>query len=206
MKKELQDLAWACLPREERHKIISVYACKNDSNTPYNEGYRDALRQLYGHHNLTSDTEPEEMLMVKRSFVITQYEEAINREILNVKNGSIEWACQYHGIQMAMAILFGDKSQPDKEKLNSPKHSNSFQFGNGELEHRLEQSSVQVEPKYKFSLGQKVVLHFYGGKKGTISERLPPQEGGVWNCYKVKELPYHLWLENELDPYTEPEV
>lgn len=206
MNKEQQNLTWACLPKEARNQIISTYFCKRDSDTEYNKGYVDAILHIYGIHNLTSDTEPEEMLMVKRSFVITQFEEAINREKQNVKNGSIEWACQYHGMQMAMAILFGDKSQPDKEKLNSPKHSNSFQFGKDELEHRLEQSSVQVEPKYKFSLGQKVVLHFYGGEKGTISERLPPQEGSVWNCYKVKELPYHLWLENELDPYTEPEV
>lgn len=51
---------------------------------------------------------------------------------------------------------------------------------NAELEHRLEQTiqeSVQVEPKYRFSLGQKVILHFYGGETGTISERLPPKTG-----------------------------
>ena len=84
------------------------------------------------------------------------------------------------------------------------KELNEDNFAKSELEHRLEQTSVQVEPKYKFSLGQKVILHFYGGEIGTISERLPPQDGIVWNCYKVKGLPHHIWRENELDPYDNP--
>lgn len=58
------------------------------------------------------------------------------------------------------------------------------------------------EAKFKYKVGQKVILHFYGGEVSTITEAF--RDGGVWNKYKVKALPHHIWNENELDPYTEP--
>lgn len=107
MNKEQQNLTWACLPKEERHKIISVYACKNDSNTPYNEGYRDALRQLYGHHNLVSDTEPPERLMVERSKVIRKYKFA------NICDKNHPEKKYWEGARITLKTLFGDKCLPD---------------------------------------------------------------------------------------------
>ncbi len=183
MTKEQQDIAWAGLPKDARNQIISSYFCKRDSDTEYNKGYVDAILHIYGIHNLTSDTEPEEMLMIPRYKVVVRYED--DKDVAKItRNEDTRLLCEAR--MNLLANLFGDKCLPDKE-----------------LEHRLEQpiqASVQVEPKYKFSLGQKVVLHFYGGEIGTISERFPPEGGIVWNCYKVKELPYHLWRENELDP------
>lgn len=59
------------------------------------------------------------------------------------------------------------------------------------------------EPKsFKYKVGQKVILHFYGGEVSTITEAF--NDGGVWNKYKVKMLPTRVWNENELDPYEEP--
>lgn len=58
------------------------------------------------------------------------------------------------------------------------------------------------EAKFEYRVGQKVILHFYGGEVSTITEAF--RDGGVWNKYKVKALPHHIWNENELDPYTEP--
>lgn len=58
------------------------------------------------------------------------------------------------------------------------------------------------EAKFKYQVGQKVILHFYGGEVSTITEAF--RDGGVWNKYKVKMLPNHVWNENELDPYIEP--
>lgn len=58
------------------------------------------------------------------------------------------------------------------------------------------------EAKFKYQVGQKVILHFYGGEVSTITEAF--RDGGVWNKYKVKALPHHIWNENELDPYAEP--
>lgn len=63
MTKEQQDIAWAGLPKDARNQIISSYFCKRDSNTEYNKGYVDAILHIYGIHNLTSDTEPEEILL-----------------------------------------------------------------------------------------------------------------------------------------------
>lgn len=60
----------------------------------------------------------------------------------------------------------------------------------------------EKEAKFKYKVGQKVILHFYGGEVSTITEAF--RDGGVWNKYKVKALPHHIWNENELDPYTEP--
>lgn len=47
-----------------------------------------------------------------------------------------------------------------------------------------------------------MILHFYGGEVSTITEAF--RDGGVWNKYKVKMLPNHIWNENELDPCIEP--
>lgn len=249
MTKEIQDRTWASLPKEAREEIRLIFLMP--SKYDYPQSIRRCLLDIYG-DNITSDTEPEEMLMVKRSFLITQYEEAKEREKQEVENGAIEMASQYLGMQRIMNILFGDKCLSDKEQsyVSTPAPTPKYHIGkkivwlgkeriisavypdnpimyefegctgmlteeqidscnnpNAELEHRLEQTiqeSVQVEPKYRFSLGQKVILHFYGGETGTISERLPPQDGIVWNCYKVKEMPNHIWRENELDPYDNP--
>ena len=212
MTKEIQDRTWASLPKEAREEIRLIFLMP--SKYDYPQSIRRCLLDIYG-DNITSDTEPEEVLVVKRSFLITQYKEAKEREKQEVENGAIEMASQYLGMQRIMNILFGDKCLFNKEHLImydfegctgmlTEDQIDSCNNPNAELEHRLEQTSVQVEPKYKFSLGQKVILHFYGGETGIISERLPPQDGIVWNCYKVKGLPHHIWRENELDPYDNP--
>ena len=68
MTKEQQDIAWACLPKEARAKIKIAYT--RYDGFEYSVGYNDALNTVFGQHNLTSDTEPEEMLMVERRKVI----------------------------------------------------------------------------------------------------------------------------------------
>lgn len=114
MTKDQQDLAWACLPKETRDKVISVYACKSGKH-PYDEGYKDALRQLYGHHNLISDTEPEEMLMVARSNVIRKYKFA---DICDKDHPDKKY---WDGAKYTLTKLFGDKCLPDKEQPPKPK-------------------------------------------------------------------------------------
>lgn len=167
MTERQQNENWERLTPDFRKEIKRMFSLKvyND----FSSGYNQALILLFGKHNLTSDTEPEEMLMVKRKKVQEEWKYIAERN--------------YAAFGLApLQRLFGDKCLSEKEP------------------------SVKVEPKYKFSLGQKVIMNFHGGEKGTISERLPPQDGIVWNCYKVKELPYHLWRENELEPYTEQET
>ena len=97
MTKELQDLTWACAPKEFRDSIKHIYNRFNTATCleSFKEA-RDLLKALYGHHNLTSSTEPEEMLMVERKKVIEIYNPEYDGETL------------YE--------LFGDKCLPDKEQ------------------------------------------------------------------------------------------
>ena len=55
MNKEQQDLAWACLPKEVRKEIRAEYL-----NAIEGSDLESFLQDFFGHHNLTSDTEPED--------------------------------------------------------------------------------------------------------------------------------------------------
>ena len=111
MNKEQQDLAWKCLPKEMRKEIEDVFYYKATSANTIDNGFSDALEYLYGKHNLTSDTEPEEMLMVERKRVIEIYNPEYDGETL------------YE--------LFGDKCLPDKEL--SFKVEPKFKYNLGDL-------------------------------------------------------------------------
>ena len=151
MNKEQQDLAWQGLTKEERQKIISVYACKYDSQKPYNEGYRDALRQLYGHHNLTSDTEPEEMLMVSRIEVQEAYKAVVSDMRRSV-----------------LFELFGDKCLPDKEPMRIDAADSLIVMAKDEM-------GITEKPKPKFKIGQKVILKLNGSIRKISSRKYTPK-------------------------------
>ena len=128
MTKETQDRTWASLPKEAREEIRLIFLMP--SKYDYPQSIRRCLLDIYG-DNITSDTEPEEMLMVKRSFLITQYEEAKEREKQEVENGAIEMASQYLGMQRIMNILFGDKCLSDKEQsyVSTPAPTPKYHIG-----------------------------------------------------------------------------
>ena len=135
MENKIQDLAWACLPKEVREEARMLYKTQR-----YDARY--ALERLYGCHNLTSDTEPEEMLTVKRKKVQDKYSQLASY-VANKRNPRDNREEALREITL-LKNLFGGKCLPDKE-----------------LEHRLEQTvqeSVQVEPKPKFKVGDKVVI------------------------------------------------
>jgi len=81
MTTEQQNLAWACLPEEVRHKMSTYFKQLLEQYKDYESlNFRNAsakvkerivtLDYFFGKHNLTSDTEPEDMLCVnKKSFV-----------------------------------------------------------------------------------------------------------------------------------------
>lgn len=74
MKKELQDKVWASLPQEfmERAKDIYKFAKQgyeypaSDTDKINSIGAMQALEALFGEHNLTSDTEEDEILTMPR--------------------------------------------------------------------------------------------------------------------------------------------
>lgn len=183
--KQVQDLAWKCLPKEIREHLKCVYKSEYVSDRGYQPTrIMELLLSLFGHHNLTSDAEPEEMLIVPRNKVQEKWQRAYEQEAKYSKaeqNPTTREELYYNrGIMSVIDTLFGSKCLPDEP---SSKQGND-------------------EPKFKYSVGQKVILHFYGGEVSTITEAF--NDGGVWNKYKVKMLPTRVWNENELDPYEEP--
>ena len=92
MDRTTQDLAWGCLPREFREEVKKEWR-HTDSNTT-----KRTLEDLYGLHNLTSDAEGEEMLIVPRSKV---------QELFDTGD---KYSCS------TLAALFGSKCLPDETK------------------------------------------------------------------------------------------
>ena len=133
MTKEQQNLAWACLPKEYREELRRLYK----DGTKHNKINRIAIyKSLFGRHNLTSDTEPEEILMVERSKIIQNYTNALERA--KESNKPIETYIEgyYDGQTAILEELFGDKCLLDKEepkfkvgdivKVNNPRYNQHF--------------------------------------------------------------------------------
>ena len=116
MDKETQDLAWQSLPKEVREEIkrhYQSYSCNI---------YTQALFEDVFGNNLTSDTEPEEMLSCTLKDIRERWK--LNEDILTsdpTNNIAL-------GIKSVLLGLFGDKCLPDKKP---------------------EQPSAQAEPKDK---------------------------------------------------------
>lgn len=173
-----QDLLWSVLSKEERRRNRDGYKAEVKVLS-YNSGFNDALDSIFGHHNLTSDTEPEDMLIVDKKTITDIYE--ANERIID----SPQWTESRKDIathvNSLFETIFGDKCLPDKE-----------------LEHRLEQSvqaSVQVEPKLRVKLGDKVRVK--GEDKVREVYRILPDGrimfGDKGSTYSVEDL----------EPYTE---
>ena len=185
MTKEQQDHTWACLPKEVRKEIRTLYqhVSKNPRLDKYDSVYLATLEDVFDKHNLTSDTEPEELLTAKKKSVMTELCRAVNLQ----NDKEEDWIRAGEEIEFTLTQLFGDKCLPDKE-----------------LEHGLEQTSVQVEPK--FHKGDKVVINkdcTYKGRICTINE--------VEWCSGIQSYNYRFktdevlgtWCEDFLEPYTE---
>ena len=118
---ELQNLTWACLPKEARKEIYDHYIGLNAaldcflkkeslSNKECDrvEVIREkkAIYEMYfGKHNLTSNIEPEEMLHAKRSDVqrwfagLSELYHICDKELMCIKD------------------LFGDKCRSDEDLI-----------------------------------------------------------------------------------------
>lgn len=108
MKAEIQNQLWAILPKEARVEVKVAYGI-DTINKHFDNSYNTALIDIFGLHNLTSDTKPEEMLMVKRSTVQRLY--ASTQKIADLTSKSF-----IEGKLYAYTELFGDKCLPDKEE------------------------------------------------------------------------------------------
>ena len=182
MMKELQDIAWNCLPKEFKEEVKTMY------NRPFlndlDFGYKSALLNLFG-HNLTSDAEGEEVLTVSRKKVQEFYAKCkeVTKNPYSYPNYSHESALS----RMALLdILFGSKCLPDVEpKPAEPK----FKVGD------------KVRISCAFSSGE-IWDSILNGRVATIVGCY--RESNNW-IYCFKE-PIRDFAEFWLEPCTEQET
>ena len=97
MNKELIDRAWACLPRELKKEVKKEYY--HDDSNPFELAQLEAI---FGIHNLISDAEGEEMLIISRKEVQEQYQMYKNMGMIKRLD--------------ALMRLFGSKCLPDEKQ------------------------------------------------------------------------------------------
>lgn len=102
--KEPQNLAWACLPKEARNQIRDIVKTSG-------MGIHGMFDLVFG-GNVTSDVEPEEMLMVSKKRVLTELCRAVNLQ----NDKEEDWIRAGEEIEFTLMQLFGDKCLPDKEQ------------------------------------------------------------------------------------------
>lgn len=134
MNKEIQDLAWSLLPKEFKKEV----------KREYRKGYvcetLAMLITLFGHHNLTSDAEGEEMLTVSRKQVLEIYQ--YNEDIISLDpthSGAILLKSKFQE-------LFGSKCLPDPVDILAD-NVDSLEQKTADLNAatRLVRTSVQVK-------------------------------------------------------------
>lgn len=193
MDKELINRAWRILPAEFKRVVKAHYVGLNaaykaylskDSLTNEECDRCNAMREkivlynmYFGHHNLTSDAEGEEMLTVPRKKVLYMYD--FNEDILicdPTHNGA-------KLLKAKLQELFGSKCLPD-EACNV---ASSDVAGS---------KPKPAEPKFKRC--KKVITP--SGEVCIIEDT--HFENGCWLC--LVGAPARWIPESDLEPYTEP--
>lgn len=192
MNKELQDLAWAALPKEFREEVKKYYRTLHEQYKEYDGLHFETaiakvqerivtLEYFFGGHNLTSDAEGEEMLAISRREI--QQLVAANDKLIKKRPGrdSIE-AIQAKTVNTILNRLFGSKCLPDEL-------ANEDNFATKEPK--------PAEPK--FIVGEKVI------HKGVL--RVIDLIDTATHRYHLSNGRYYAeWVdESDLEPYTEPE-
>ena len=108
MNKEQQNLAWAYLTKEMRDRLRTSY--EQSPTTPISA----VLICIYGKHNLTSDVEPEEILIAKKKDVLEFYKNIDDHIRLNPND-----RIPFTGVKVHLRELFRDKCIPDPKNFNS---------------------------------------------------------------------------------------
>ena len=176
METRIQNLAWSCLPKKTREALKRAYKYQCQ-NIDYNRGFNEALEEVFNRHNLTSDTEPEEMLMVERKELIKRHTNALGRAKESSNPTETYSEGYYDGQTAILEELFGNKCLPDKE-----------------------------EPKPKFKVGDRVIFackpydNLRDGKIATIQSVEISPCGII--IYSFKEYSINF-REEYLEPYTE---
>lgn len=107
--KETQRIAWSCLPKEFKEEVKRMYRIA-DSDVDQMIA-TIMLENVFGLHNLTSDAEGEEMLVVKAETVRNMYaaNERIKVDFLDKETSEAS-----DHINHVLRFLFGSKCLPDE--------------------------------------------------------------------------------------------
>ena len=123
---ELQNKVWSILPKEFKEEVKRMHRI----------AYSDVdqmivmitLENVFGHQNLTSDAEGEEMLICEKSKVQRAYN--TSREIVKAENPDSLMYSMHTQIMCVLESIFGSKCLPDEEpKPAEPKEEAAEHFG-----------------------------------------------------------------------------
>lgn len=181
MNKELQDLVWSILPKEfkeEVKKVARIYSGRTSAlfgaERHIANKFLDEFIGLFGHDNLTSDAEEEEMLTVSRKKVQRRYHMAYKCKHSGLlSHDDVQF---WKGWQGALDDLFGSKCLPDELPEDN--------FAKSEPN--------PAEPKFK--------VGDYVRYKGGVHKVVATAKDN--RCYLNKIL--GCIDESDLEPYTEP--
>ena len=184
MDAKLQDLAWKCLPKEARDNIRSEYTKTSclPRKEQYELGVLHTIENTFGFHNLTSDTEPEEMLMVKRKKVQESYQAILS----DMRKAVLE-------------ELFGDKCLPDKEPMKIDAADSLIIMAKDEMD--ITEKPIKVGDKVRVvKLYHDGSGHEYMAMTGEVI-KVGEKRCRIFNGLIEVSLPYYM-LE-VIEPYTE---
>lgn len=188
MDKTLQDLAWRCLPSEVRKEIKWWYKSEYVSDRGYQPTRTmECLTSLFGHHNLTSDTEGEEMLTVEKGKVQFMFDGLDSTRVND------EYDRGYKaGKEFILHGLFGPKCLPDEEK---PTESGRFE------------EPKPAEPKFIVGDTASYVCSPMLKHKCTVTKVMQNEHSGKYEYNVMFEWgkPGLYIPESDLEPYSEPE-
>lgn len=174
MNKELIDRAWRVLPAEFKEEVKELYKHENKMLAPI-DGVT-TLNEIFGHDNLTSDAEGEEMLTCEKSEVQGFYQEALELIDRGKRNNYLNDKLVGIGQKNILYTLFGSKCLPDEE----PK---------------------PVEPK--FPKGSMVHSTFFGYEGDYRVVEYDDSTPRYYDCIN-REGRHFRFPESDLEPYTEP--
>lgn len=198
MNKELQDLAWAILPKEFKEDVRTIYAAtmrmvdKRESAEQIYVNKLSTLEGIFGFDNLTSDAEGKGMLTCEKSKVQRLYAE--QSDFRDQKDDCLWKDYEVRDvILMVLQELFGSKCLPDELRENNFAKSDAKEdnFASKEL---------------KFKVGDKVRVKGCGYEpnlhKGDIGEILDTNDKE--QCFVLFKKS-QAWIYTDcLEPYTEP--
>ena len=194
MDRTIQDLAWTCLPKEFKEEVKFEYyrVATKAQKDEYDLGFLHAHEGMFGIHNLTSDAEGEEMLMVSRKKVQELYAK-FQHSFDNVVSDNL--IGHYTAKMGVLKALFGSKCLPENVATSEP-NVDSLHANVDSLEPRFKAGDVAViASEFKHPLLEQ------GGAIVTILSYHP--NGDFYSCAIAPNVGIDVDAKY-LEPYTEP--